>query len=79
MIDLPAFYLKQRSDAPIAVPPILARQPDNIRPQGFLILPATGNMTLHRTAYIKHSAGTALRYAQLLLYLYDAIALSFGA
>jgi hypothetical protein len=79
MIHPPAFYLKQRSNTPVPIPAILTCQSDDVRPQGFLILPATGYMTLHRTADIQHSAGAALRYAQLLLYLYDAIALSFGA
>jgi hypothetical protein len=79
MIDLPALNLKQRSDAPVTIPAILACQPDDIGPEGFFILPATRHTTQHRTADIKHSAGTAFRHAQLLLNLRNAIATAFGA
>ena len=63
MIDLPALNLKQRRDAPVTLPAILARQPDNISPEDFFIVLAIRHMTLYRTAEIKYSAGAAFRYA----------------
>jgi hypothetical protein len=59
VVHVPAFLMKPRRDPPIPVPPILAGEDDDARPQGVLVIRLTGDILLRGPALPHHSARPA--------------------
>lgn len=76
VVHMPARVVQQAGDHAIAMAPVLAGQLDDVVCQMVFICTTLGRFALCRSVLAECATGAALRHAQLLLHMVDALAMT---